>query len=422
MLGENEYFSDYGTTRTFSGRQSKAALRDAWAKYLRRFPNADSTESASESGEDFADLPPGWKLVVNASGDYEYASEYASTRPFRKAPSRSGLDQAWQKYRRHTSKNERPELARDGQPPDTFPNPSACPPNDAGAFGSLTKFLHRTRFLEHLRVEACSAVEPVPSAAFIASPDLADALFFQSAVDDGRLPANTRLDAINFGSFDERSRALLLAKGKGGRKNNVELYPNTSMEDHVERAGHNEFSVVWMDLVKSSFTYKELSDACNAARRCVMLTLSLSRKDASATERIVEAVADAMGVAVSHVEKYRGLSGIRNMAFFELDCSSYKARPYDKRYEDIGKLIYIAPAALTRARLSHDRVFTLVCRGVRMHMCFCVGFSPETKQYLVLPYDEDRHPKTEPKDRILVDADEVYWTAPLDRRYEAGVC
>lgn len=410
LLGEYEYFSDYGTTRSFRSRINNGGLKYAWSKYLKRFPPMEETvnEGRGDGGGgggdngDFGDLPPGWRLTVNPSGDFEYSSEYASTRSFANAPSKSAIAQAWKRYRSHTKAVELTPMVVDSVP---RVYEKACS-DGSGSYGSLSKTVHRMRVVEHLRLERCRK-SIAPSVAYIGAPDRTDSEFFQGLVDGGTLPPETTFHAINFGTFANSATRSEFP--------NVTFHENTTMEAYMETGSDDAYTVVWLDFTATNVSYYTLRKACQLARTHVMLVLSLRGQSVDLLTQSVDAMSTSIGAPLTHVENYRGLSSVRNMAFYDIDCSNFKPKNYDKKHENVGKLAYISEEA------GNDTMFKMECAGVHMYMCFCTGYTPSTDNYTMVPYDSDRH-LMEPSDRISVASGDLLYRAPLTTRFESGVC
>ena len=404
FLGEYEYYSDYATTKSFPTKLNSGALKDAWSKYLKRFPVVEKPAEESGDGGDygeFGDLPPGWKLTVNPSGDFEYVSEYATTRSFTKAPSKSGIAQAWKRYRNHIQKADLPPMTAFGPQVDM----DACR-EGSGLFGSLSKTLHRMRVVEHMKSEWCRSSNP-PSAAYIGAPDKTDSEFFQRTVDGGTLPTDTKFHAINKDAFYTGDGRLEFP--------NVSFYESTTMEDYLETSNDNDYTVIWLDFISKSVSYHTLWKACKSATTHVMLVLSLRTQSMLTVTRVVDAISSSIGVSLSHCENYSGASNVRNMAFFEIDCSNFRPQAYTPQYEHVGSLIYISEEA------GDDTMFRLECGGVGMYMCFCIGYLPSTDSYRVVPYDSTRHIMAYTNHKLVASVDVLY-TADLNARLESGMC
>ena len=103
------------------------------------------------------------------------------------------------------------------------------------------------------------------------------------------------------------------------------------------------------------------------------------------------------------------------MVFYEIDCSTFNAKKYTSQHENVGKLAYIAEQA------GNDTMFKMECAGVHMYMCFCIGYTPPTDKYTMVPYDSDRH-LMEPSKQISVASGAVLYRADLNARFESGVC
>jgi hypothetical protein len=404
LLGEFEYFSDYATTRSFKSKINNSGLKYAWSKYLKRFPPVEETGNESGGGDsgDFGDLPPGWKLAVDPTGYFEYVSEYATTRSFKTAPSKSGIAQAWKRYRSHTRAVDLTPMVVDLVP---TVYKEACS-EGSGSFGSLSKTMHRMRVVEHLRLERCRK-SIAPSVAYIGAPDKTDSEFFQGLVDGGTLPQETSFHAINYGTFAENATRSEFP--------NVMFHENTTMQDFMETGSDDAYTVVWLDFTGTAVEYYTLRKACQLARTHVMLVLSLRKQNVVNVTRTVDAMATSIGVSLTHVESYRGLSSVRNMAFYEIDCSTFKSKNYTSEHEDVGKLAYISEEA------GNDKMFKLTCAGVDMYMCFCIGYTPSTEKYTMVPYDTSRH-LMDPKQRISVDYGDVLYRAHLTTQFESGAC
>jgi len=401
LLGEYEYHSEYATTRSFASMVNNMELKGAWSSYLKRLQVVEDVVKESGGRGDFGGLPPGWKLTVNSSGYFEYASDYASTRSFTKTHSKSAIAQAWRRHRHHTQVAESAPIVDSVSRVDA----GACL-DGSGSFGSLSKTLHRMRVVEHLRLEWCHGIV-APSVAYIGAPDKADSVVFQGFVDDGTLPTETMFYAINHGTFSESAYQSEFP--------NVVFHENTSMQDFIEIGNNGVYTMIWLDFTSTMVDYYTLWKACQLARTHVMLVLSLRTQSMSNVTRVVDAISKSIGVSLTHIENYRGLSNVRNMAFFEIECSERNTKTYKEQHENVGKLAYISTTA------GHEKMFRLERAGVYMHMCFCTGYSPSSDNYTMVPYDSSRHLMAY-STRISVAPEHVLYRAPLNARFESGVC
>ena len=136
-------------------------------------------------------LPPGWEERRNNSGDAEYYYDGLGLRPSKFTFSKS---QAWQFFNSgHGRQFGDLERLRQAANPGSMDvqsdgGGSACGDDggDEGAFGSLSKRLHRERVVRHLAADACATGRA--SVVFLGSPDMADARYFRLASTPARLP------------------------------------------------------------------------------------------------------------------------------------------------------------------------------------------------------------------------------------------
>lgn len=354
-------------------------------------------------------LPPGWEERRNNSGDAEYYYDGLGLRPSKFTFSKS---QAWQFFNSgHGRQFGDLERLRQAANPGSMDvqsdgGGSACGDDggDEGAFGSLSKRLHRERVVRHLAADACATGRA--SVVFLGSPDMADARYFQSRVDAGALPSSVVFHAVNRGEF----------VGDADGLRNVSFHPGVDLLAFLETQEANAHTLVWMDLTSTDVTYRELAAGCLAARETVMLVLSLRTATMKTTTPVVETMSAALGTTITHIENYQGLSGKRNMAFYELDCSNYRHRSYRDEFDSIGMLVYTIADKRTP-----EADFRLTCRGVQYVMNMCLDFDVNSNKFTILAFDSTRRLQDKRLAR-QVDGSEIATSAPHIKTYLDGLC
>jgi hypothetical protein len=368
---------------------------------------------AEPIGDD--ELPPGWEERRNATGDVEFFYEGMGIRPSKHTYTKAN---AWRFFRSGHGRQfgDLETLRRMAVSVDVVDDASessasgwadSCdgPDGARGAYGSLSKRFHRERVVRRMIADVCATRHA--SVVFLGSPDMADAAYFQSTVDDGTLPSTVSFHSVNRDAFT----------GDGERYPNVSFHPGTGLLEFLETQPKNAHTLVWMDLTSTDATYRELAAACHTARETVMLVLSLRAQTMQTTTPVVETVSAAMGTSITHIENYQGLSGTRNMAFYEIDCSTYRHREYRDEFDSIGMLVYTTPPDTTTTA---DE-YTLVCKTVSYVMNMCLDYDTSSSLFTILPYDTTRRLKDRRSAR-RVPASNIASTARHTKRYLDGRC
>jgi len=366
---------------------------------------------AEPVGDD--ELPPGWEERRNATGDVEFFYDGMGIRPSKHTYSKAS---AWRFFRSGHGRQfgdletlrrmaDSADVADDAS--ESSASPGTCDSPDAarGEYGSLSKRFHRERVVRRMVADVCATGHA--SVVFLGSPDMEDAAYFQSAVEDGTLPSTVSFHAINRDSFT----------GDGARYPNVFFHPGTELLAFLETQRPNAHTVVWMDLTSTDATYRELAAACHTARETVMLVLSLRTQTMQATTPVIEVVSNAMGTSIMHIENYQGLSGTRNMAFYEIDCLNYRHREYRDEFDSIGMIVYTHQTDTT----TRAGDYALVCRGVTYVMNLCLDFDVRSSLFTILPYDTTRRLKDNRFARSVA-ASEIMTSARHTKHYLDGRC
>lgn len=366
---------------------------------------------AEPVGDD--ELPPGWEERRNATGDVEIFYDGMGIRPSKHTYSKAN---AWRFFRSGHGRQfgdletlhrmaGSAHVADDARESSASSSSCDSPDTARGAYGSLSKRFHRERVVHRMVADVCATGHA--SVVFLGSPDMADAAYFQSVVEDGTLPSTVSFNAINRDSFT----------GDVSLYPNVSFHPGTDLLAFLQTQRPNSHTLVWMDLTSTDVTYRELSAACHVARETVMLVLSLRTQTMQTTTPVVETVSTAMGTSITHIENYQGLSGTRNMAFYEIDCANYRHREYRDEFDSIGMLVYTTPTDTTTTA---DE-YTLVCRGVSYVMNMCLDYDTRSSLFTILPYYTTRRLKDRRSAR-RVPASEIASTARHTKHYLDGHC